>query len=192
MIDLPDYGYASCSIVPIDPGGVAPGSLGGPDDVVPRPGYRYSANYSTGLLSTSVASLFEEMLEEASRDDASYPWPLDFKPSPAGSPVVSASSPAGAVIPISGLTPGYTFRKGQPIAVISGGVGYVHKVSASIVASSGGAVTLAVFPWTRTTFASGDVIEIERPRIRGDLQFQPPLQGPFGKRAFSFTIRERL
>src|SRR4051812_24232654 len=106
MIDLPDHGYVSASLRPVDPGGTVFGSLGGPDDIVPRPGYRYSISYVLPLLrSANDARILQARLEAASRSDVSYPWPLDYKPAPAGVPVVSATSAAGAVIPISGLTP---------------------------------------------------------------------------------------
>jgi hypothetical protein len=67
----------------------------------------------------------------------------------------------------------------------------VHRVSAATVANSSGVVTLPLFPWTRTTFLNNDKIEIERPRIRGTLQWDGSGQGAYGRRGFNFTITER-
>lgn len=192
MIDLPDYGYTSFSLRPNDPGGVVPGSLGGPDDRIPRPGYRYGIQFTTPLLDPVLAQQFQSLLEQGSRDDVSYPWPLDYAVSEPGAPLVSASSPAGSVIPIKGLVPGYSFDAGHVLAVISGGVGYVHKVTTAIDADGSGNVTVSVFPWTRVTFANNDVIEIRRPRIRGNLLWEGAGQGAIGKRPFTFTIAERI
>lgn len=196
MIDLPDYGYISRSIQQMDPGGPVPGTMGGPSDYVSRPGLRLSVAFQLReLRSAEEAAAFENMLRRGSQEDVSYPFPLDFAPgpsSPVGSaPLVNGSNPAGGVLNIKGLLPYYQFREGQPVAVISGGLGYVHFATAVTVASNTGTVALPVFPWTRTTFANGDVVEIARPRIRGILAWDGSDQPAYGRRAFRFTIAER-
>jgi hypothetical protein len=192
MIDLPHYGYIHSRILPIDPGGVVPGTLGGPSDIVERPGYRYAVTYSLPPLhSEDEARLFQSKLEKASREDASYLWPLDFRPPSAGTPLINGASPTGAVIPIKGLFPGYSFREGQPVAVISEGVGFVHRVATPTIAGVDGTVILPVFPLTRKAFLDNDVVEIEKPRIRGVLTWEPSGQPAHGWRPFEFTITER-
>jgi hypothetical protein len=191
MIDLPDYGYTSCQITPIDPAGIVDGSLGGPSTIIDRPGYRYSAQFTLPLLSAKDARIFQSLLEQGARDDVSYLWPLDTKSLVAGSPKVNGASPAGAVIPIKGLSPNFQFRAGQPIAVISEGIGFVHKATSAQVANSIGVITLSVFPLTRKGFLNNDIVEVERPRIRGVLGWGGADQGSFGGRPFSFTITER-
>jgi hypothetical protein len=131
------------------------------------------------------------MLEQGARDDVSYPWPLDIKARPSGTPLVNGASPAGSVIPVKGLLPNYQFRQGQPIAVISEGIGFVHKVTTPTAADASGNATLPVFPITRKAFLNGDVVEIERPRIRGVLNWNGATQAAFGSRPFSFTVSER-
>jgi hypothetical protein len=193
MIDLPDYGYTNRRIVPIDPGGTAEGSLGGPNDYIDRPGYRYSVQYDLPPIpSSKEARQFETLLEQAARDDVSYPWPLDQKSLAAGSPVVNGSNPPGAVINIRGLQPGFQFRIGQPFAVIlADGSGTIQKATAAVSVGDAGTASVPVFPLTRSTFADGSVVEIERPRIRGILSYQGSSQGANGRRVFSFAITER-
>lgn len=192
MIDLPDYGYTDYQLTPLDPGGQVDGALGGPSDIIDRPGYRYAVQFTLPALpSAKEARIFQSLLEQGARDDVSYPWPLDLKATPAGTPLVNGASPAGSVIPIKGLTPNYQFRQGQPLAVISDGVRFIHKATAATTANSAGQVTLPVFPYTRKAFANGEVIEVERPRIGGILTWQGVQQPAFGARAFTFTITER-
>lgn len=193
MLELPDHGYTSFQLQPLDPGGVVAGTLGGPSDIIARPGYRYAVTYTLPPLRTrDDARIFQSRLEQGSRDDVSYLWPLDYKPPPAGIPLVDGASPAGAVLPLKGLLPGYSFREGQPLAVIHAGVGYVHRVASPIVAETDGTVVLPVFPFTRVAFVDGDVVEIERPRIRGVLSWDGAQQGASGTRPFQFTITERV
>lgn len=192
MIDLPDHGYVNVQFSAIDPAGIVEGSLGGPSTIIDRPGYRYSVQYTLPALKTADdARIFQSLLEQGARDDVSYPWPLDVKARPAGIPLVNGASPAGAVIPIKGLVANYQFRIGQPVAVISEGIGFIHKATAATTADASGNVTLPVFPLTRKGFLNGDVVEIERPRIRGVLAWSGAGQEAFGSRPFTFTITER-
>lgn len=193
MIDLPDYGYVSRIITPLDPGGTADGALGGPSDYIDRPGYRYSVQYELPPIpSAKEARQLETLLEQASRDDVSYPWPLDQKSLAAGSPVVNGSTSPGAVIPMRGLQPGFAFRIGQPFAVVlADGTGFVHKATAQVLVGDTGLASVPVFPLTRTTFADGSTVEIELPRIRGILSWQGSTQGASGTRSFTITITER-
>jgi hypothetical protein len=192
MIDLPDHGYASFSLHWIDPGGVAEGALGGPAQNIDRLGLRYAITFNLNPLPTANdARLFQARLERGARDDVSYPWPLDRAAGVAGAPVVNGVSAPGLTIPLRGLLPGYAFREGQPVAVISGGLGFAHRVSAPIVVDGAGHVVLPVFPLTRRTFADGDVVEVQRPRLRGILQWDGADQGAAANRGFSFSIAER-
>lgn len=191
MIDLPDYGYVSYQITPVDPAGLNEGALGGPSDIIDRPGYRYSIQFTLPNLAPKDTRIFQTLLEQGSRDDVSYPWPLDTRAISAGAPLVNGTSAAGAVIPIKGLPANYRFNEGQPLAVISEGIGFVHKATAATTADGGGNVTLPVFPVTRKGFLNGDTVEIMRPRIRGVLSWNGAQQEAFGSRPFSFTITER-
>jgi hypothetical protein len=200
MIDLPDHGYTNVNVSSTDPGGPLAGTLGGPSEYINRPGARFSVTYDIGALrSADEARKFQALLEQGSREDVSYPWPLDFAPPVAGAvgnfPHVNVvgSSPAGAVIPMAGLLPGYPFKLGQPVAVVlASGMGFVHRVSEPSVAAGDGTILLPVFPWTRTAFPDASVVEVEHPRIRGILSWSPPDQGAAAYRAFRFTITERL
>lgn len=193
MIDLPDHGYTLVTVSQIDPGGALEGTLGGPFDYIDRPGIRYSASYQTrNLRSSDDARKFQALLEQGVREDVSYPWPLDFRAPTSGTPRVNGASPTGSVIPLKGLLPNYPFRLGQPLAVLSGGVGFIHRAAEATVADATGAVVLPVFPWTRVAFGDNDPVEVEYPRIRGILSWTPPDQGAASVRSFRFSITERL
>jgi hypothetical protein len=192
MIDLPDYGYVSHSVTPIDPAGVVDGALGGPSDIIDRPGYRYAVQFMLPAIpSAKEARIFQSLLEQGARDDVSYPWPLDVKAFPAGVPLVDGASATGSVIPLKGLVPNYQIKQGQPLAVISDGLRFIHKAAAAVTSDGTGHAMLSVFPYTRKAFLNGDVVEIEKPRIGGVLSWQGAQQPSFGSRPFSFTITER-
>lgn len=198
MIDLPDHGYVNRVIRPVSTGGVAEGSLGGPSEYIDRPGYRYSVQFDLPAIpSAKEARQFENFLEQANgavmpRPNVSYPWPLDVKAVPAGVPLVNGSTPPGASIPLKGLIPGCVIRAGQPLAVIiADGTGFIHKATTQAIADGAGHATVSVLPLTRTTFADGATVEIERPRIRGTLAWDGSTQGSSGTRSFSFTITEK-
>jgi hypothetical protein len=198
MIDLPDYGYVMRNVQLADPGGALPGTLGGPSDYIARPGGRYTVTIQTREMPTSEASVFEELLEQANQQDASYPWPLDFRPpvasAPGSYPHVNGAQPAGGGLVLTGFIPGYQIRRGQPFEVFNvvQGTGYIHKAASTQTADGTGTFNpLLLFPWTRTSFADDDRVHIERPRIRGILQFQGSSQPAYGRRAFQFSITER-
>jgi hypothetical protein len=196
MIDLPDYGYVMRSIQPIDPGGALPGTLGGPSDYMSRPGYRYAVTYQLRELPSAYeARRFEALLERGSQEDVSYPFPLDFAPGPScplgGIPLIHLTNPAGGSLLMNGLLPFYQFKMGQPFSVQRGGLGYIHRAAESTFADSEGHVTVPVFPLTRITFGENDVVEIQKPRIRGILTWEGSDQPAYGRRAFRFTITER-
>jgi hypothetical protein len=196
MIDLTDFGYVSARVQLLDPGGSVAGTLGGPSDYIMRPGARFAVTYQLPELGSSDdARKFQALLEQGGQDDVSYPWPLDYRPPTASlggvAPRVNGSSPPGASLPIKNLVPGYSFRLGQPLAVISGGSGYIHRIASPVVVNNTGAITAPIFPWTRASFVDNDLVEIERPRIRGILSWDGSSQGSYGKRGFNFTITER-
>lgn len=192
MLDLPDHGYTDYQLGKIDPGGNVDPILGGEATTIDRPGYRYVLQIAIPAIpSASDARIFQSLLERGSREDVSYPLPLDFRPGPAGTPVVDGSSPAGAVIPIRGLTANYQFKAGQPVAVVSGGVRGVYKATSAQSASAGGNIVLEVFPITRRSFSDGDTVEVEKPRIGGILTWDGASQPSFGSRPFTITIAER-
>ena len=192
MLTLPDHGYIDHVLTLVDPGGTVDSPFGGASTTIDRPGVRYAITYMLPAIPSAVeARIFQSLLERGAREDVSYPWPLDFAPPAAGTPKVSAASPAGSTIPINGLPANYQFQQGQPIAVISGGLGFVHKATAATTATGTGTVTLPVFPNTRQAFVLNDTVEVVNPRIRGVLTWDGAQQPNFGRRPFSFTITER-
>lgn len=191
MIDLPDLGYTSSQVTFVDPAGVIEGSLGGPSQIIDRPGLRYAVQYTLPHLPAALARQIQILLEQGLRDDVSYPWPMDNATLSGGSPTIATNSPAGAVIPITGLPPSFIFRAGQPFSIISEGTGFVHKATTEQVADASGNIILNVWPITRKTFLAGDKIELGEPRISGVLSWNGSPQEAYGGRPFSFSITER-
>jgi hypothetical protein len=190
MIDLPDVGYNQKSSRLIDAGGVVQGSLGGPDDILDRLGVRYALTITTALLSGDTMWEFQALLEQGSRDFVSYPFPLDFRPLSVGTTAqADGSVPPGAALAMAGLPVGYVIHLGQ-IVSINDGFGSVHRVTGPVTADATGHAVLPVFPWIRRTIPNATPIEIEKPRIRGTLQWQGPQQGAFAAQSFTFTIQE--
>jgi hypothetical protein len=193
MLDLPDHGYIERRIFAVDAGGTADGSLGGASDYINRPGTRYGIQFTLPQIpSAKEARIFEALLEQGSREDVSYPWPLDMRSLAAGAPLINGSTPPGASVPLKGLVPGFAMRVGQPFAVVlADSSGSIHKARSEVIADNAGHATIPIFPWTRTTFADALVVEIEHPRIRGILSWDGSTQPANGRRGFSFTITER-
>jgi hypothetical protein len=193
MLDLPDHGYIECRVFAVDAGGPADGSLGGASDYINRPGTRYGVQLTLPqIASAKDARIFQSLLEQGSREDVSYPWPLDMRSLAAGVPLINGSTPPGASVPLKGLVPGFVMRVGQPFAVVlADGSGSIHKARSEVIADNAGHATVPIFPWTRTTFADALVVEIEHPRIRGTLSWDGSTQPAYGRRGFSFTITER-
>jgi hypothetical protein len=193
MLDLPDHGYIECRVFAVDAGGPADGSLGGASDYINRPGTRYGVQLTLPqIASAKDARIFQSLLEQGSREDVSYPWPLDMRSLAAGVPLINGSTPPGASVPLKGLVPGFVMRVGQPFAVVlADGSGSIHKARSEVIADNAGHATVPIFPWTRTTFADALVVEIEHPRIRGILSWDGSTQPAYGRRGFSFTITER-
>jgi hypothetical protein len=193
MLDLPDHGYIECRVFAVDAGGPADGSLGGASDYINRPGTRYGVQFTLPqIASAKDARIFQSLLEQGSREDVSYPWPLDMRSLAAGVPLINGSTPPGASVPLKGLVPGFVMRVGQPFAVVlADGSGSIHKARSEAIADNAGHATVPIFPWTRTTFADALVVEIEHPRIRGILSWDGSTQPAYGRRGFSFTITER-
>jgi hypothetical protein len=196
MIDLPDYGYVQRTIQMIDAGGSVPGSLGGSPDYIDRPGLRYSVTYQLREIPTAYdARRFEALLEQGLHQDVSYPWPLDFAPGPSSPgatlPQIRVNTPAGGLVKLKNILPGYQFVLGQPLAIVSGDGGYITKAAQTTTVGGGGTVDLPVFPWTRADFVTDDLVEIQKPRIRGILSWDGSDQGAYSRRGFRFSISER-
>jgi hypothetical protein len=192
MIDFPDYGYVQNNVQLLDAGGIASGELGGPFDIIDRPGLRYGVSYSTPTLNMKKAQEFQAYLERGLRDYVSYLWPLDFRPLSVTSSNahVNGLTPAGSTVVLAGLPGGYALKRGQPLSFTNGSFWSIHRVVDPVHADGTGAVTVEVFPWTRFTLPNASLVEITKPRIRGVLTWDGASQPSFGGRSFSFGIKE--
>lgn len=110
-------------------------------------------------------------LTAAKRQGARYPVPLDrLNIKYPGSPSVSAATPSlGTSIPVSGLNPNAIVLVGQWLRVTRNGRRYLYQSNGMAVASASGAAVLSVSLPLRTALSIGDLVELQRPTIEGNL-----------------------
>lgn len=144
--------------------------LGGPVQRVNRHGSKWRLSVTMPPMQGANARKWKARLTRGLDEGVRMEFPLlDFEPGPAGSPLADGATASGASVPIKGVTPGYTFREGQFVSVISGGIYHLHQVQAEASAGSGGTVTLILHPNLRRAVANNDAVSV-KPMIEGFLQ----------------------
>ncbi|QQQ19837.1 hypothetical protein JIP62_07055 [Brevundimonas vitis] len=103
------------------------------------------------------------------------PIPEAMDAGPCGLPTVDGDGQAGSVLAMVGLTPRYPVRKGKFFSVIHEGRRYVHWCTAETLADGDGKASVPIWPMMRIDFADGDVIEMARPMIEGEIDALPDL-----------------
>jgi hypothetical protein len=133
MIDLPDYGYTEpLDRAPIDPAGVVDGALGGPSDIIDRPGYRYAVQFTlAGAAKRQRGSDIPNAARARRARRCVVSVAARHEGPPPASLLLTVHRPTGSVIPIKGLAPNYQIKQGQPLAVISEGIRFIHKAAAA-------------------------------------------------------------
>lgn len=152
-----------------DFGGVLAPFLGGPEQRINRIGTRFGIRVTMPpMKSGDDGRLFVSRLLQARQDRLLMAWPLNgLAPGSPGAPKVSAVTAGGSVLPLKGLTGGYTIREGQFLSIIHGGRRYIHMATANATASGGGTCTATIFPMLRSPVSVDDVVEIAQPMIEG-------------------------
>lgn len=92
--------------------------------------------------------------------------PQGFTTGAPGSPKVNASGQLGSTLVLKGVTSGYQFRKGQFVSFITGGVSYLHQLTATVTAS-GTTVAIPIQPPMRASPLVDDVVNVAAPVIEG-------------------------
>ncbi|MEL7831832.1 hypothetical protein AAG608_13560 [Citromicrobium bathyomarinum] len=83
----------------------------------------------------------------------------------------------GSALAVDGVARGYRLQNNQPIAILTGGRRYVHKMAEPLRIGSSGAGTLEIEPPLRIEPADDAVVEIARPSLEGLLE--APIGGEF-------------
>lgn len=177
----------------VDFGGELTPFLGGPVQRINRIGNRLGLRVTMPPIRGDVARQFQVRLLRGREQRVLLEWPLlDLDPGSPPAPAIASSS-SGTALALKGLGSGFVVREGQPVSVISGGRRYVHLSTGLVTASGAGTVTLGVYPPTRVTYATDDVVEIAQPVIEGlvspgdELSWEMAVEHTMG---FSFSVVE--
>lgn len=141
--------------------------LGGPSQRINRLGTRWAMRVSMPPMRAEVARHWVEALSRGCEDGALLSIPQDIDIGNPGASFVSAAVNAGMVLPIKGLTPGYTVKSGQFLSVLHNGRRYVHIFSADAAANGSGILNASIWPMIRTALSVNDLVEILDPKIEG-------------------------
>ncbi len=152
-----------------DFGGVLTPFLGGPEQRLNRLGTRFGIEVSMPPMpSGDTGRLFVSRLLQARSARLLMNWPLlDFDPGNPGAPKISATTASGSILPLKGLTAGYTGKEGQFFSIIHAGRRYLHMLTADFTADGAGNATAAIFPMLRVGLSVNDVLEMAQPIIEG-------------------------
>ena len=84
-----------------------------------------------------------------------------------GSPLVNGAMQSGRTLHLKGLTPGYVFRKGQWLSVISQDQRYAYKSRAAATADGSGNLAVPLRTMIRYPLVHNAVVEIAQPKVEG-------------------------
>lgn len=192
-VELPEFpGPRTVSWETVDFGGIVEGALGGPSQRVNRLGNRWRVNVEMPVLTPAQAREWSAALVKGLR--LGVLWKIvqpDFLPGPVGSPLVVGAAQSGWTLDADGLTPGYVWRGGQFMSLVTSSRRYVYQFSASGMVAVDGTAEFPIEPALRVTPADNDVIEIAEPYIEGLIN-APSWVYDVDKlgRGFAFTIQE--
>lgn len=97
---------------------------------------------------------------------------------PLGLPLVAATTGSGRMVPLDGLTPHATIRRGQWVSIQHGGRWYADRVAEQVVANASGQATIRLRNLIRVPLSDGDVVELAKPVMEGAIEVtsRPPLE----------------
>ncbi|WP_342658645.1 hypothetical protein NPJ82_05840 [Sphingomonas sp. NY01] len=193
MIDLSEILLDDVQPAVLDFGGTLKPALGGAWQRIMRIGTRWAFTMQTPKLDAEPdLRVWSSRLAQAKLETGLVwiPEP-DLVFGPEGAPRVAQAVNGGTSLPLSGLTPGLVIPEGKWLSIIHDGRRYVYRVARDMAATAGGAVTLPIYPLLRTRLAPGDVVELARPKVQGEIDGDFSWSVPVGRSApLSFTIAE--
>lgn len=169
--------------------------LGGPEQLIDRPGTRFGVRLQLPSKRTETeAMIIQSRLLQARKQRLIMPFPQPgFDTGNPGAPVLANAVLAGTVLPLTGLAPGYVVAEGQFFSIIRAGRRYLHMFRTSGTAAANGSLIANIFPMLRVQLSAGDVVEIAQPMIEGLVSPGDELNWQISVSrlaAFSFTISE--
>lgn len=193
MIDLSEILLDDVQPAVLDFGGTLKPALGGAWQRIMRIGTRWAFTMQTPKLDAEPdLRIWSSRLAQAKLETGLVwiPEP-DLGFGPEGAPRVAQAVNGGTSLPLSGLTPGLVIPEGKWLSIIHDGRRYVYRVARDMAATAGGTVTLPIYPLLRTRLVPGDVVELARPKVQGEIDGDFSWSVPVGRSAaLSFTIAE--
>lgn len=193
MIDLSEILLDDVQPAVLDFGGTLKPALGGAWQRIMRLGTRWAFTMQTPKLDAEPdLRIWSSRLAQAKLETGLVwiPEP-DLVFGPEGTPRVAQAVNGGTSLPLSGLTPELVIPEGKWLSIIHVGRRYVYRVARDMAATAGGTVALPIYPLLRTRLAPGDVVELARPKVQGEIEGDFSWDVPVDRFAsLSFTIAE--
>lgn len=169
-VTIPRQRIASAALRPVLFSGEQEGVLGGVDLPVPRMGDRFAIDIKTAQLRQDDASrTLIAALTAATTDDAIISIGQPGVSAGASNGVVSGNGQGGTSLAIRGLVAGQVIPASFYFSVIHAGRRQVYMTRAAATVSSGGTVSLSIWPMLRFLTVDGEIVELIDPKIEGKL-----------------------
>ncbi len=195
---IPTYRVANQSAPrPVLFSGNQEGSLGGPSLPIPRMGDRFALDVQIGQLRNDAdGRQLIAALTQATTADAIFAFLQPNLPGPpsAGVTVVDGAGQGGTTLNVRGGNAGAVLAWGRFLSIVHGGRRYVHMLTGNVAIGGDGRAALPIWPMLRFISTDGDAVELDAPKIEGQLigfdgkgaTFERNRTNPVG-----FTIQER-
>lgn len=131
-----------------------------------RPGTRWAWDFEYPPMDYVESLEFDDLLTEDDTVVVDILQP-DLDVGTPGAPRVNGAMQSGRSLVLDGLTPGYVFRKGQWLSVISNGQRFAYKSSAAATADGAGNLTVPLRTMIRVPLLDNSVAEIAQPKAEG-------------------------
>lgn len=197
-VAIPAYRVATLGAPrPILFSGSQEGSLGGPSLPIPRMGDRFALDVQTGrLMNNDQARQLIAALTQATTDDAIFAFDQPNLPNRpvAGGTITDGAGQTGTTLNIRAGNAGAVMAWGRFFSIAHGGRRYVHMITADATIGSDGRAALPIWPMLRFRTAADDVVELDAPKIEGQLLGFDGKGATFERirtNPLSFTIQER-
>lgn len=139
---------------------------GGPIGRNLRPGTRWAWDFEYPPMSYVDSLAFDDLLTEDETIVADILQPGLAIGDP-GSPLVNGAMQSGRTLHLKRVEPGYVFRMGQWLSVISEDQRYAYKSRAAATADSSGNLIVPLRTMIRYPLVNNAVVEIAQPKVEG-------------------------
>lgn len=171
MIQLPDNpAPAACNFTLIDFGSTLRPQLGGAEQRINRGGSKVFLSVTMPPMENrEQGRKFVSRLIRAKSEGLRMDYPLGgIEVGNPGAPETANNNQIGSVLALTGFTPGYQLKEGQPFSIIdSNGYSYLHFIAEDATVDIGGSVSASIYPPLRELFNIGASCNFLQPVIEG-------------------------